>query len=74
MTETKEREMTGVRADSTNQRQGHREAEVGSRNMRCHPMDSANTKARAVLQKITSDRHKSLALQHMLSVALFSTV
>lgn len=38
--------------------------------MSYHPVDLANTKARAVLGKIISDRYKSLALQHMVSVAL----
>lgn len=32
--------------------------------MRCHLTGSANTKARAVLEKITSDRYKSLAQPH----------
>lgn len=41
----------------------------GSRDIRCHPMDSAKTKTRAVLEKIASDRYKSLALEHMVSMA-----
>lgn len=38
-----------------------------------HLRDSANTKARAVLEKITHDRYKSLALHQMVSVALVPT-
>lgn len=49
------------------------ETETGTRDMRCHPMDLENTKARAVLGKITSDKYKSLALQHMVSVAVIAT-
>ena len=45
----------------------------GSRDMRCHPTDLENTKTRAVLGKITSDRYKSLAVLHMVSVAVIPT-
>lgn len=40
----------------------------GSRDMRTHLMDT-----KAALEKITSDRYKSLSLQHMLSVAFIPT-
>lgn len=54
---------------------GLREAEIEEQtySTRCHLMDSANTKATAVLGKITSDRYKSLVLHHMVSVASIPT-